>query len=215
MPHPDPVQNLPSAVRNQSENGFLENPAHLDESLSDRCTSPTPQQLAYSDAPVRFQLRRRDSVEPLAIVVDCARGGSQKPHDGAGHRRLPATALSYETKRLVAAHLQCDAVDRLDRLPAPPLLSRSSRSSSMISAWIMTSSAVVGSSAMMIMGFVISAVATVTRWRMPPEMKYGLGRAFRWPACASPNLALRDLTWFADEVQDRERRHRFPPRFCP
>ena len=66
----------------------------------------------------------------------------------------------------------------------------------------------------MIVGFVISAVATVTRWRMPPEMKYGLGRAFRWPACASPNLALRDLTWFADEVQDRERRHRFRPVFA-
>ena len=39
----------------------------------------------------------------------------------------------------------------------------------MICAWIETSSAVVGSSAMMSRGFAASASAMTTRWRMPPE----------------------------------------------
>ena len=39
----------------------------------------------------------------------------------------------------------------------------------MICAWIDTSSAVVGSSATMSLGFAASASAMTTRWRMPPE----------------------------------------------
>ena len=35
--------------------------------------------------------------------------------------------------------------------------------------WIVTSSAVVGSSAMMRSGLLSSAMAIATRWRMPPE----------------------------------------------
>ena len=38
-----------------------------------------------------------------------------------------------------------------------------------ICAWIVTSSAVVGSSAMMSFGLQESAMAIITRWRMPPE----------------------------------------------
>ena len=38
-----------------------------------------------------------------------------------------------------------------------------------ICAWIVTSSAVVGSSAMMSAGFIIRAIAISTRWRIPPE----------------------------------------------
>ena len=40
--------------------------------------------------------------------------------------------------------------------------------SSRICAWMVTSSAVVGSSAMMSFGSQESAIAIMTRWRMPP-----------------------------------------------
>ena len=42
-------------------------------------------------------------------------------------------------------------------------------SSSRICAWIVTSSAVVGSSAISSFGLHDSAIAIITRWRMPPE----------------------------------------------
>ena len=38
-----------------------------------------------------------------------------------------------------------------------------------ICAWVVTSSAVVGSSAISRSGSLISAIAIITRWRMPPE----------------------------------------------
>ena len=41
--------------------------------------------------------------------------------------------------------------------------------SSRIWAWVVTSSAVVGSSAMSRSGSLTSAMAIITRWRMPPE----------------------------------------------
>ena len=44
---------------------------------------------------------------------------------------------------------------------------------SRICAWIVTSSAVVGSSAIRIDGLHESASAIITRWRMPPENSCG------------------------------------------
>ena len=44
---------------------------------------------------------------------------------------------------------------------------------SMIWAWTVASSAVVGSSAITREGFAISAVAIIARWRMPPENSWG------------------------------------------
>ncbi len=41
--------------------------------------------------------------------------------------------------------------------------------SSRICAWIVTSRAVVGSSAMISFGLQASAMAIITRWRMPPD----------------------------------------------
>ena len=41
--------------------------------------------------------------------------------------------------------------------------------SSRICAWIVTSSAVVGSSAMISLGSQASAIAIMMRWRMPPD----------------------------------------------
>ena len=52
---------------------------------------------------------------------------------------------------------------------AIPSLAFSSFSSSRICAWMVTSSAVVGSSAIRRFGLHESAMAIITRWRMPPE----------------------------------------------
>ena len=45
--------------------------------------------------------------------------------------------------------------------------------SSRICAWTVTSSAVVGSSAISSFGSLMSAIAIITRWRMPPENSWG------------------------------------------
>ena len=57
--------------------------------------------------------------------------------------------------------------------------SRSAFISSRIWAWMVTSSAVVGSSAMRRSGFVESAIAIMTRWRMPPDSWCGYSSARR------------------------------------
>ena len=52
---------------------------------------------------------------------------------------------------------------------AMPIFLWSSCISSSICAWMVTSRAVVGSSAMSMSGSQASAMAIITRWRMPPE----------------------------------------------
>ena len=52
-------------------------------------------------------------------------------------------------------------------------------SSSRICAWTVTSSAVVGSSAMSRAGRQASAMAIITRWRMPPDSSCGQAAAAR------------------------------------
>ena len=56
---------------------------------------------------------------------------------------------------------------------SPP---RSCLTSSRICAWIVTSSAVVGSSAISTLGERDSAIAIIARWRMPPENSCGYAR---------------------------------------
>ena len=55
------------------------------------------------------------------------------------------------------------------RITAVPRSACSSRIRSRICACVVTSSAVVGSSAMRSAGSLMSAIAIITRWRMPPE----------------------------------------------
>ena len=56
---------------------------------------------------------------------------------------------------------------------AVPVSSRRLRIRSRICAWIVTSSAVVGSSAMSSSGSQASAIAIMTRWAMPPDISCG------------------------------------------
>ena len=53
------------------------------------------------------------------------------------------------------------------------LASAGAGSASRICAWTVTSSAVVGSSAISSLGSLMSAIAIITRWRMPPENSCG------------------------------------------
>ena len=55
------------------------------------------------------------------------------------------------------------------RMMAVPVSSFITRSSSMICAWTVTSSAVVGSSAIRSLGRLAMPIPIITRWRMPPE----------------------------------------------
>ena len=70
------------------------------------------------------------------------------------------------TRSAVSAMTPMSCVTSMTAVP----WSRHSRfNSAMICAWIDTSSAVVGSSAMTRRGLAASASAITTRWRMPPE----------------------------------------------
>ena len=55
------------------------------------------------------------------------------------------------------------------QMRAMPSFSRIRVTSSTICAWMVTSRAVVGSSAMSRLGLQASIMAIITRWRMPPE----------------------------------------------
>ena len=57
----------------------------------------------------------------------------------------------------------------------------------MICAWTVTSRAVVGSSAMIRSGSFISAIAIITRWRMPPDSWCGYSPA-RFSAFGMPTF---------------------------
>ncbi len=59
------------------------------------------------------------------------------------------------------------------RMMAVPVWSRSSRMRSRIWAWMVTSRAVVGSSAMSSSGSQARAMAIITRWAMPPDISCG------------------------------------------
>ncbi len=77
---------------------------------------------------------------------------------------------------------------------AAPVASLAVLSTSRICAWIVTSSAVVGSSAMITSGWLAIAIAIITRWRMPPENSCGnaeraLRSAFGMPTSASSSTA--------------------------
>ena len=58
-------------------------------------------------------------------------------------------------------------------ITAIPSFWRSSSISRRICAWVVTSSAVVGSSAISSFGSFVRAIAIITRWRMPPENSCG------------------------------------------
>ena len=112
------------------------------------------------------------------------------------------------------------------RMIAVPVSSRRLRIRSRIWAWIVTSSAVVGSSAMSSSGSQARAIAIITRWAMPPDISWGKAlrrrsgsgmptilQQLRGPALGGlalhPAVDAQDLLDLAPDVPDRvERRGR-------
>ena len=85
------------------------------------------------------------------------------------------------------------------RMIAVPSRSRRSRSRSRMPAWMVTSSAVVGSSAISTFGSQATAIAIITRWRMPPDS---------WCGYSSIRRARRRDP---DELEQLDARGRAPP----
>ena len=91
----------------------------------------------------------------------------------------PVLTIGFQIMEPLLIHLDMDPASARKRATTPRLwvmmisamLSLRDRSfiSSRICAWMVTSSAVVGSSAMISFGLQASPIAIITRWRMPPE----------------------------------------------
>ena len=80
--------------------------------------------------------------------------------------------------------------------------SRRSRISFRIWSWIVTSSAVVGSSARSSFGSLASAMAIITRWRIPPENWWGYSRSRR-AASGMPTRSMRSRARAARPARSR------------
>ncbi len=88
--------------------------------------------------------------------------------DGARSTTLPAYMTT--TSSAISAMTPRSCVMRM--IAVPMRLCRS-RIRSRICAWMVTSSAVVGSSAISRSGSQASAIAIITRWRIPPDISCG------------------------------------------
>ena len=91
---------------------------------------------------------------------------------------------------------------------AAPVTSRAFCSTSRIWAWIVTSRAVVGSSAMITRGSFAIAMAIIARWRIPPENSCGYARARRSASGIPTSLSsstLRAWAAWADRARSCRR----------
>ncbi len=147
-------------------------------------------------SPGAFRCARRPPAE--------RRRGARSCTDAAGGRRAPRPAPprpsgpAYMTTTRSARSATTPRLWVISTI-AVPSRSRSSRRRSRIPAWIVTSSAVVGSSAIRIFGSQASAIAIITRWRIPPESWCGYSSTRRagsgmWTrSSSSTTLALAAL----------------------
>ena len=87
---------------------------------------------------------------------------------GDGRSGLDDRPRVHDLNSLAHPGYDSEVVRDQDRVPVPRSVTRSRRRSR-ICAWIVTSRAVVGSSAMRILGSHASAIAIIARCRMPPE----------------------------------------------
>ena len=97
-----------------------------------------------------------------------ARGASNSASAGARSTISPAYITATSSHTSATTPRSC-----VIRMIAASLVRLSSRIRSRICAWMVTSSAVVGSSAISSSGSQASAIAIMTRWRMPPDSLCG------------------------------------------
>src|SRR5206468_2510077 len=133
------------------------------------------------------------SMRGIELINPCVygwRGLSNRLSTSASSTTLPAYMTT--TRCAVSATTPMAWVISMTAMPKRSFMScRRSR----ICAWIVTSSAVVGSSAMTSLGLQASAMAIMTRWRMPHEI-----------AALEQDLAVDDAARrHRDQLQDRHR----------
>ena len=122
--------------------------------------------------------RRESRAGGAPSPAPAARRAARRCRDGADRRRDRACALASTcwpaywtmTRSAVSATTPMSWVMRTSPMPVSR---RSASSRSRICAWMVTSSAVVGSSAIRSFGRQASAMAIITRWLMPPESWWG------------------------------------------
>ena len=150
--------------------------------------------------------RRRAPVACDAARRGCSRAARACTGASGGRRaRAPARARRRALRTSPRRARACSATTPrscvMSRMLIAKPLPADRRSSARICAWMVTSSAVVGSSASRSFGSHASAIAIITRWRWPPESWCGYASTAR--------LGLRD----ADEAQELDRaRARLAPR---
>ena len=107
-------------------------------------------------------------IDPRRPSVYGIRGRSNRSSTDAVSTMVPAyiTATRSATPAITPRSWVMSTI-------AAPVAFRAVWSTSRICAWIVTSSAVVGSSAIRSFGLVSSAMAMTMRWRMPPESSCG------------------------------------------
>ena len=125
--------------------------------------------------------RNRHQRAPVRRPASSSRGTERSRPVGVGHQRVlqqrhdaaplddAARIHDHHPVGDLGHHAQVVG-DEDHRHPGPAC---SSFSSSRICAWMVTSSAVVGSSAISTLGSQASAIAIITRWRIPPDSSCG------------------------------------------
>ena len=132
---------------------------------------------------------RASAPSPAARACRDAADGRRSRRTGASSTLRPAYITT--TRSAISATTPRSCV--ISMIAEPSRVFRS-RIRSRICAWIVTSSAVVGSSAISSFGLQASAMAIITRWRMPPESWCGYSRTRRagagMPTSVSISIAL-------------------------
>ena len=116
--------------------------------------------------------------------VSAPRRAVRAYRDASGRRRSRSTGASSTLRPAYITTTRCAISATTPRscvisMIAEPSRVFRSRIRSRICAWIVTSSAVVGSSAISSRGLQASAMAIITRWRMPPDNWCGYSRTRR------------------------------------
>ncbi len=163
----------------------------IDAAWSKRATGRQRRRVRRRAADAR-QPRRRRRIEPRDAVlqafgVGMARVREQFLATVACSTMRPAyiTATRSATSAITPRSCVTSTI-------AVPVRARSSWNRLRICACTVTSSAVLGSSASSISGSAISAMAIITRWRMPPDSSWGYWRMRRAPSgmCTASSISI-------------------------
>ena len=168
----------PGMTRRLTPSTALTASAAAEQAAARRSAHAGPRSRATGTAPGDWRFCGRAASRPPSgsegwLAISDARVGMARRGEQAA---LLALLHHRGRRRITAMRSQVWATmprSWVIRMTESPRLARMSISSRRICAWIVTSSAVVGSSAIRIFGLQDSAAAIIARWRMPPENSCG------------------------------------------